>query len=76
MIKYLNNRKCPKCRSSVIVMLLRLSSQISTLNGICGSCDHSIKWFIIRGNATADQNINIRNETTAAPNFENGQAAN
>jgi len=76
MIKYLNNRECPKCRSSVIVMLLRFSSQISTVNGICGSCDHSMKWLIIRGNATAAKKVNLRNETIAPPNFENGQATN
>lgn len=75
MIKYLNNRECPKCHSRVIVMLLRISSQISTVNGICGSCDHSMKWLIIRGNATAT-NLNLRNQTIATPDYKNGQAIN
>jgi hypothetical protein len=29
-------------------MLLRFSAIISTVNGICGSCDYTIKWQIIR----------------------------
>jgi hypothetical protein len=76
MIKYLNNRECPKCRSSVTVMLVRFSSQVSTINGICGSCDHSLKWLIIRGNATTAKQANLRNKTIAPPHFENGHAAN
>ena len=68
MIKYLNNRECPKCRSSVIVMLLKITSQISTINGICDNCDHSIKWLVIRGNAPAVNN-DSRSETAAPDNL-------
>jgi len=75
MIKYLKNRECPKCRSSVIVMLVRFSSQMSTINGICGSCDHSIKWLIIRGTATTAKQVNLHNKIIEPPHFENGQAA-
>jgi hypothetical protein len=57
-------------------MLLRISSQISTVNGICGSCDHSMKWLIIRGNATAATNLDLRNETIAPPDYKDGQATN
>ena len=57
-------------------MLLRFSSQISTVNGICGRCDHSIKWFIIRNISTANKDVSLRNETMAQPNFKNGRAIN
>ena len=70
MMKYLSSRSCPKCRSSVIVMLLRFSSQISTINGICGHCDYSMKWLIIRSKADTAKATNLGNQIIAPPNVE------
>jgi hypothetical protein len=77
MIKYLNSRKCPKCRSSVIIMLLRYSEKIRTITGICDRCDYAMKWQLIYGNGSMGANLNVRNsQTNAAPGLKDGQAAN
>jgi hypothetical protein len=76
-IKYLNDRECPECRSRLIVMLLRFSSKISTINGICGKCDYAMKWLIIRGKTAGAANVerDNKNKTIAPPYFETGVAA-
>ena len=76
MIKYLNNRKCPKCRSSVIIMLLRYSAKIRTITGICDHCDYAMKWQLINGNSSTGANQNLRNQINAAEYLKDGQAAN
>ena len=70
MIKYLNSRDCPHCRSAVTIMHLRYSSQLSTINGVCGQCNYSIKWLIIEGNAPRRATINP-NPRLAAQALEN-----
>ena len=57
MIKYLNSRDCPNCHSTVTIMRLRYSSQLSTINGVCGNCDYSIKWLILDGNNAKPRTI-------------------
>ena len=52
-IKYLRGRQCHKCHSRMILMLLRYGSTMSAISGVCHSCDYSMKWLIIRGNAIA-----------------------
>src|SRR5438093_12447982 len=60
MIKYLTKRRCPKCSYSFIVMLLEHGGRMHTVNGVCGHCDHSIMWQLIRGKASIDSRSNAR----------------
>ena len=76
MIKYLNSRKCPKCRSSIIIMLLRYSAKIRTITGICDRCDYAMKWQLIHGNGSMGGNLTLRNQTNAAGYLKDGQTAN
>jgi hypothetical protein len=71
MIKYLARRQCPKCRHSFIIMLLTLSSQMRTINGFCGHCDHSIKWRLIQRKVFAKPNYNARKQIIARLILEN-----
>jgi hypothetical protein len=57
MIKYLNSRICPSCRSSVTTMLLRYSSKLSAISGVCSGCDYSMKWLILGGNLSMPGNM-------------------
>jgi hypothetical protein len=72
MIKYLARRQCPKCRHSFIVMLLAHGSQMRTINGFCGNCDHFIKWQLIQGKASKP-NRSVRRQTTIPIIFESGK---
>ena len=60
MIKYLNSRECPRCSSTVRIMLLKFNPKISTINGICRQCDYSIKWQIIEGSVSTARNWSLR----------------
>jgi hypothetical protein len=37
------------------LMFLRYGSTMSAINGVCHSCDYSMKWLIIQGNAIASK---------------------
>ena len=65
MIKYLANRRCPKCRCSFIVMLLTYNSKIRMVNGFCGKCDHSFKWQLILGNVSMYPKRRMQNQTVS-----------
>jgi len=60
MIKYLNSRECPRCSSTVRIMLLKFNPKISTINGICRRCDYSIKWQIIEGSVSTARDWSLR----------------
>jgi hypothetical protein len=60
MIKYLANRKCPRCHRTFIVVLLDRSLWVKSVNGFCGVCDHSISWQLIRGNAAIESRSRLR----------------
>jgi hypothetical protein len=55
MLKYLDNRKCPKCLCDFVVVLLDRSSRVQSINGFCGSCDHRINWRLIRKKTSLDR---------------------
>jgi hypothetical protein len=46
-------------------MLLTLSSQMRTINGFCGHCDHSIKWRLFERKFSAKPNCNPRKQIIA-----------
>jgi hypothetical protein len=46
-------------------MLLTLSSQMRTINGFCGHCDHSIKWRLIQRKYSSKPNRNARKQIIA-----------
>jgi hypothetical protein len=74
-LKYLKKRQCPKCRATVVTMFLRYSSTMSAINAICRKCDHSLKWLILRGNASAATNFKLASIAVGAQEVENNQAA-
>jgi hypothetical protein len=49
MIKYLKSRQCPRCRSIVTLMMLRFVPGLTTINGVCGGCQYSIRWQSLSG---------------------------
>jgi hypothetical protein len=75
MLKYLDSRACPKCHSSVTVMLLRFGLNMSTINGVCGSCDYAMKWLIVRGNKPARQKLEAGQTNDRADESGNRKAA-
>ena len=75
-IKYLRGRQCPKCRCRMILMLLKYSSKMSTINGVCRRCEYSMKWLMFQGNEPMTANLNLGNLTVAPPDLQNDQAAN
>src|SRR5262249_60371612 len=48
MIKYLIERNCPKCSGEFVVVLLRRTPWMQSINGFCGDCDYCIEWNLIR----------------------------
>jgi hypothetical protein len=72
-VKYLKHRQCPKCRARVVIMLLRYSSTMSAINGICRKCDHAMKWLLLGRNASTT-NLKLA-RVTIALKCENDQAA-
>ena len=74
-LKYLRKRQCPKCRATVVTMLLKYSPTMSAINAICRICDHSLKWLILRGNASAATNFKLGSMAVGALELENDQAA-
>jgi hypothetical protein len=74
-VKYLKSRQCPKCHAKVVTMLLRYSSTMSAINGICRKCDHSMKWLMLRGNASAATNFRRSSVAVGASELKNDQAA-
>jgi hypothetical protein len=54
-------------------MLLRYSSTMSAINGICRKCDHAMKWLLLRRNASTT-NLKLA-RVTVALECENDQAA-
>lgn len=74
-VKYLKHRQCPKCRAKVVVMLLRYSSMLSAMSGICRKCDHSMKWLVLQGKASAAANFKLRSVAVGTLQVEKDQAA-
>jgi hypothetical protein len=52
-------------------MHLRYGSQLSTINGVCGNCDYSIKWLILQGNVSKRVKLNLNNPTIAERVLDN-----
>ena len=74
-LKYLKNRQCPKCRARMVTMFLKYSPTMSAINAICRKCDHSLKWLILRGNASTATNFKLGSIAVGALELENDQAA-
>jgi hypothetical protein len=74
-LKYLKNRQCPKCRARMVTMFLNYSPTMSAINAICRKCDHSLKWLILRGNASVATNSKLGSMAVGALELENDQAA-
>ena len=72
MIKYLNSRECPRCSSTIRIMLLKFNPKISTINGICRRCDYSIKWQIIEGSVSTARDWSLRK--LRKPALQNSQS--
>lgn len=50
-------------------MLLRYSSKMSAINGICRSCDYSMKWLVLQGSPSTSKSLSVGNPTVASPAF-------
>jgi len=53
----------------MILMLLRYGSTMSAISGVCRSCDYSLKWLVIRGNAIAPKNGKSSQQKHGAAKF-------
>ena len=76
MIKYLNSRNCPSCRSTVTTMMVRYNSRLTAVNGVCSRCDYSMKWLVLGGNLSKPASLNLTNRSIAKRSVNSGPTKN
>ena len=57
-------------------MLLRYSSRLSAINGVCSRCNYSMKWLILQGNTSKRASMKLANPNMSRRSLKSGSVKN